>query len=144
MVCTLLVLLLCLLLGVPAQAQISIDENLSGTDSRAVPDGVNRYGEIEVTVVSSPVGGRQLFQMVSPTVYGRERPRAGRTPVEKRARDIEATRGMLIGVTVLVGVLAGLSVLGIPVVRSWQSAVCWVWPSASEPRILSATWLTAC
>ncbi|EDY39845.1 MscS Mechanosensitive ion channel [Cyanobium sp. PCC 7001] len=83
--------LLSLLLSVlPAQAQISLGENLTGAGGRVVPDGVNRFGDIEVTPVTSPIDGRQLFKIASPTVYDRSQPPEDVVPVEQRARQIHA------------------------------------------------------
>jgi small conductance mechanosensitive channel len=55
-----------------------------------VPDVVTRFGDIEVTPVTSPIDGRQLFKIASPTVYDRSQPPEDAVPVEQRARQIHA------------------------------------------------------
>ncbi|MFQ6538200.1 MULTISPECIES: mechanosensitive ion channel family protein [Aphanothece] len=74
----------------PGHAQISLGENLTGTNGRVVPESVNRFGDIEVSAVTSPINGRELFKIASPTVYDRSQPPEGSVPVEQRAREIHA------------------------------------------------------
>ena len=90
-VCSLLALLLAVVpLAPPGLAQISLGENITSGNGRSVPDKVSRYGDIEVTGVTSPIDGRELFKIASPTVYDRNQPAEKSNPVEKRAQEIQA------------------------------------------------------
>ncbi|MGB7416178.1 MAG: mechanosensitive ion channel family protein [Thermosynechococcaceae cyanobacterium] len=53
------------------------------------PNGVNRYGSLEVTWVTSQLGGEKLFQIASPTVLDRRNLSNEQLPVELRAKNIE-------------------------------------------------------
>lgn len=55
----------------------------------AVPKGVDRYGEYEVTWVKSPVDAQKLLAIASPTIFDRTNPPEGKIPVEIRAKAIE-------------------------------------------------------
>lgn len=83
-------LVLALVALAPALAQINFGENLTGGNGRTIPDGVNRFGEIEVTEVTSPIDGEVLFKIASPTVLDRRQVAEGQHPVEQRAREIQA------------------------------------------------------
>ena len=83
-------LLLALVALAPALAQINFGENFTGGNGRTIPDGVNRFGEIEVTEVTSPIDGELLFKIASPTVLDRSQVAEGQHPVEQRAREIQA------------------------------------------------------
>ena len=83
-------LLLALLALAPALAQLNLGENLTGGSGRAVPSEVNRFGEIEVTDVNSPIDGELMFKIASPTVLDRNQVAEEQHPVEQRAREIQA------------------------------------------------------
>lgn len=54
------------------------------------PEGVIRYGNIEVAWVQSPLDGRNLLQVAAPTVADRKNLRPSDLPVEVRAESIQA------------------------------------------------------
>lgn len=83
-------LLLALLALAPALAQINLGDTLTGGNGRTIPDGVNRFGDIEVMEVTSPIDGEVMFKIASPTVLDRNEVAEGQHPVEKRAREIQA------------------------------------------------------
>jgi small conductance mechanosensitive channel len=49
---------------------------------------VERYGQIEVAWVLSPLDNKQLFQIASPTVFDRSAIDQNALPVEVRAQEI--------------------------------------------------------
>lgn|GEM_PF-1914498 len=51
-------------------------------------NGVERYGQIEVAWVLSPLDNKQLFQIASPTVFDRDTIDQNALPVEVRAQEI--------------------------------------------------------
>lgn len=83
-------LLLALAALVPALAQLNLGDNLTGGNGRSVPDGVERFGALEVTEVTSPIDGEVMFTIASPTVLDRNQLAEGQTPVEQRAQEIRA------------------------------------------------------
>jgi small conductance mechanosensitive channel len=52
------------------------------------PDEVKQYGEYETAPVRSPLDGKTLFELTSPTILDRSNTPAGKLPVEIRARDV--------------------------------------------------------
>lgn len=74
----------------PALAQISLGDSITGGNGRTIPDGVKRFGEIEVTTVVSPIDGETMFKIASPTVLDRNEVADEQHPVEQRAREIQA------------------------------------------------------
>jgi len=72
-------------------AQFSLPEGMTQPSSGSPPSGVTRYGSIEVAAVQSPLNGRLLFQLASPTVYDRSSGHDNdKLAVEKRAEEVEA------------------------------------------------------
>ena len=58
-------------------------------DSGDLPSGVERFGDLEVTMVVSPYTRQALFWVASSTILDRGDPPEGVLPVEDRASDIE-------------------------------------------------------
>ncbi|MEO0405715.1 MAG: mechanosensitive ion channel family protein [Cyanobacteria bacterium P01_A01_bin.135] len=62
----------------------------TGQASAVPPEGVTRYGSIEVAWVRSPLSGERLFQVAAPTVLDRASISEGTLPVDLRAQNIAA------------------------------------------------------
>ena len=74
--------------GIVALAQVpSLPSALSKSQS-LTSAGVERYGQIEVAWVLSPLDNKQLFQIASPTVFDRSAIDQNALPVEVRAQEI--------------------------------------------------------
>ena len=74
--------------GIVALAQVpSLPSALSKSESLTTT-GVERYGQIEVAWVLSPLDNKQLFQIASPTVFDRSAIDQNALPVEVRAQEI--------------------------------------------------------
>lgn len=58
-------------------------------DSGDLPSGVERFGDLEVTMVVSPYTRQALFWVASSTILDRDEPPEGVIPVEDRGTDIE-------------------------------------------------------
>lgn len=79
------------LMASPSAAQFSLPEGLGASEAVGPPDGVTRFGTLEVTTVSSPLSEADLFTIAAPTVYDRSPEAIGdRLPVEQRAAEIRA------------------------------------------------------
>ncbi len=75
--------------GQTASAQLSIPNGLNSQNGDRLPVEVIRYGNIEVTPVRSPLDGKILFTIASPTVQNRTDNDAGeQLPVEQRAEEV--------------------------------------------------------
>lgn len=83
---------LAIAIGHPSYAQLNLPDSFGTKSSLAPPTGVSRYGSIEVATVRSPIDGRDLLVIASPTVYDRgDREKQTLNPaVETRAKEVEA------------------------------------------------------
>jgi moderate conductance mechanosensitive channel len=72
----------------PATSQLSVSPPSTG--NAFVPSKVSRFGNIEVTSVSSGLTGKSLFEIASPTVLNRSNP-GDKVTVEVRAAQIMGT-----------------------------------------------------
>ena len=73
-----------------AQSQLpslptSADTNTNSFNS---PNGVTRHGEYETASIKSPLDGKELFEVTSPTIFNREEVPEGLLPVEVRAEEV--------------------------------------------------------
>jgi hypothetical protein len=79
-------------------AQFSLPQ--SNQISSNVPKEVIRYGSIEVTYVKSPLDGKQLFQIASPTIFNRSNINEvieAKLPVEIRSEEVRFIESGAIG-----------------------------------------------
>ena len=74
--------------GEIAHSQMPSLPTAASDDPRKPPSGVTRFGVYEVAVVSSPLDKKLLFEVVSPTVFNRDKPTGESLPVEVRAEEI--------------------------------------------------------
>lgn len=79
--------LLVVTIAVPTSAQIPLIGERSNSALR--PPDVNRYGRLEVTWVTSPLSGEELFQIAAPAVSDRSDLSQMQMAVEVRAKNIE-------------------------------------------------------
>lgn len=70
------------------QAQFSFP--VTNRSSSPLPEGVQRYGSLEVANVKSPIDGTQLFEIASSTIFDRNEIAEKELPVEIRAQEITA------------------------------------------------------
>ena len=84
---SLLTCVLVIVFATPASAQMP-PFGLS-SDSTLRPPEVYRYGNLEVTWVTSPLSGKKLFQIAAPTVFDRSDLSQMQMAVEVRAKNIE-------------------------------------------------------
>jgi small conductance mechanosensitive channel len=73
----------------PALSQFSLP-NKEPKSITKPPEGVTRYGEIEVSYVKSFLDGRKLFPVTSPTIFDRTKITEDQLPVEVRSQEITA------------------------------------------------------
>lgn len=79
------------LMGQSSYAQFSMPEGFGTGEGFGPPEGVTRYGNIEVANVRSPIDGEILFEVASPTVYDRSASSSDAGyPVEQRVQDIQS------------------------------------------------------
>lgn len=71
-----------------AFAQAPSVPSVLGKSQALNTNGVERYGQIEVAWVLSPLDNKQLFQIASPTVFDRDTIDQNALPVEVRAQEI--------------------------------------------------------
>lgn len=71
-----------------AQAQFALPSGIQ-TQSQ-LPEGVRRYGSVEVAAVKSPIDGNKLFEVTSETITDRTNISEAQLPVEVRAQNIKA------------------------------------------------------
>lgn len=73
-----------------ASAQFSLPSTTDSSSSSPLPQGVERYGSIEVAIVKSPIDGSQLFPVASSTILNRSNISENQLPVEIRAEQVTA------------------------------------------------------
>lgn len=71
-----------------AHGQMPSLPTAASNDPRKPPTGVTRFGVYETAVVRSPLDRQMLFEVVSPTVFNRDKPPENSLPVEVRAEEI--------------------------------------------------------
>ncbi len=71
-----------------AHGQLPSLSTAASKDPRQPPNGVTRLGVYEIASVYSPLDRNFLFEVVSPTIFDREKPPEGYLPVEVRAEEI--------------------------------------------------------
>jgi moderate conductance mechanosensitive channel len=71
-----------------AHGQLPSLPTADSNDPHNPPTGVTRMGVYETAVVRSPLDKRTLFEVVSPTVFNRDKPPENSLPVEVRAEEI--------------------------------------------------------
>ncbi|PZV15288.1 MAG: hypothetical protein DCF20_10925 [Pseudanabaena sp.] len=71
-----------------AHSQLPSLPTLDSANSHKPPSGVTRIGVYEVARVISQVDKKLLFEIVSPTIFNRDRPKENTLPVEVRAEEI--------------------------------------------------------
>jgi len=81
-----------LVLGWGAIAQSQLPSLPTGDDHHSFnpPEGVTRHGEYETAPIKSPLDGKSLFEVTSPTVLNRDKVPEGLLPVEVRAQAVNA------------------------------------------------------
>lgn len=72
-----------------AYGQISFFGGNTTVETGLPQRNIIRYGELEVTWIKSPISGKRLFQIASPTVADRSDAATAQTAVEVRAKNIE-------------------------------------------------------
>jgi small conductance mechanosensitive channel len=72
----------------PALSQLPSLQTGTSQNPFSPPSGVTRYGEYETAPVKSPLDGRVLFEVTSPTIFNRDNIPEDKTPVETRAETI--------------------------------------------------------
>ncbi|XGV97891.1 MAG: mechanosensitive ion channel family protein [Leptolyngbya sp. BL-A-14] len=79
-----------LVLGWGAIAQSQLPSLPTGDDHHSFnpPEGVTRHGEYETASIVSPLDGKSLFEVTSPTVLNRDKVPEGMLPVEVRAQAV--------------------------------------------------------
>jgi small conductance mechanosensitive channel len=63
---------------------------------KTLPDQVRRVGEYETAPIYSPLDGRELFEVTSPTVLDRSKIAENEFPVELRAQAVGSAPDMLL------------------------------------------------
>jgi small conductance mechanosensitive channel len=83
-------LTIALVLGWGAIAQSQLPTLPTGDDKHSFtpPEGVTRHGEYETASIESPLDGKDLFEVTSPTVLDRDKVPEGMLPVEVRAQAV--------------------------------------------------------
>ncbi|BAZ37016.1 hypothetical protein NIES4101_29370 [Calothrix sp. NIES-4101] len=71
-----------------AHSQLPSLPTAASDDPRQPPDGVTRLGVYEIAMVLSPLDNKFLFEVVSPTVFNRDKPTEESLPVEVRVEEI--------------------------------------------------------
>jgi small conductance mechanosensitive channel len=71
-----------------SKAQLPLPNSVE--TSSKLPEGVTRYGYIEVAPVKSPIDGKILFQVASPTIFDRNNLTEDQLPAEIRAEEVTA------------------------------------------------------
>jgi moderate conductance mechanosensitive channel len=66
----------------------SLPNGFGQSNSAELPQNVSRYGSFETTSVNSPLNGRQLFTIASPTVHNRSIDSPPAQSVEARAKEV--------------------------------------------------------
>jgi small conductance mechanosensitive channel len=84
----LLTLSLILVTSRVSDAQISLPNDLGQSNRVEPPQNVSRYGSFETTSVNSPLNGRHLFTIASPTVHDRSVDSPTAQSVEARAKEV--------------------------------------------------------
>ncbi len=74
----------------PAQSQLPSLPTATSNDPTQPPQQVTRSGDLEIAPVKSPLDGKQLFEVASPTIWNRDKVPEGKIPVEVRAQEITA------------------------------------------------------
>lgn len=74
--------------GAIAHGQLPSLPTASVHSSLSAPSGVSRHGEYETASIKSPLDGKELFEVTSPTIFNRDEVPAGMLPVEVRAEEI--------------------------------------------------------
>ncbi|MUL37841.1 hypothetical protein BWI75_16280 [Gloeocapsopsis sp. AAB1 = 1H9] len=72
----------------PAQSQLPSLPTATSNDPTKPPQEVTRSGDLEIAPVKSPLDGKQLFEVASPTIWNRDNVPEGTIPVEVRAQEI--------------------------------------------------------
>jgi small-conductance mechanosensitive channel len=80
----------CWVLGWGAIAHSQLPSLPSGAANSAFspPAGVSRQGEYETAAIESPLDGKELFEVTSPTILNRDKIPDGLLPVEVRAQEV--------------------------------------------------------
>ncbi|WP_339382892.1 mechanosensitive ion channel family protein [Microcoleus asticus] len=74
--------------GAIAQSQVPSLPSGAANNSFNPPSEVSRHGEYETASIKSPLDGKELFEVTSPTIFNRDKIPDGSLPVEVRAQDV--------------------------------------------------------
>ncbi|MEG4442852.1 mechanosensitive ion channel family protein [Microcoleus sp. AT9_B5] len=74
--------------GAIAQSQVPSLPSGAANNSFNPPSEVSRHGEYETASIKSPLDGKELFEVTSPTIFNRDKIPDGFLPVEIRAQDV--------------------------------------------------------
>jgi moderate conductance mechanosensitive channel len=77
-----------LVLGHSAVAHGQLPLSSANNNSLQVPNEVSRHGEYETAAIRSPLDGKELFEITSPTIFNRDNIPAELLPVEVRAEEV--------------------------------------------------------
>lgn len=74
--------------GAIAYGQLPTLPSVANHNSLKAPSEVSRHGEYETAVIRSPLDGKELFEITSPTIFNRDNIPEGLLPVEVRAEEV--------------------------------------------------------
>jgi small-conductance mechanosensitive channel len=74
--------------GAIAHGQLPPLPTAANNNALKAPNEVSRHGEYETASIRSPLDGKELFEITSPTIFNRDKVPAGLLPVEVRAEEV--------------------------------------------------------